>query len=151
MKESLADIEDNITRKSAWKHQFSHRLDNFVCPLDSGIENRSRTRNLDTYSAFRSIIQLKNINASYWVTLIQEELHQFERRTIIETRWVIRDKLDNHEIITRNKSILMVQGYNQEEGIDFDQTSAPIARIEAINILIAISTYMQFKLFLNVH
>lgn len=41
----------------------------------------------------------------------------------------------------------MVQGFNQEEGIDYDEIFAPVARIEAIRILIAFATYMEFKLF----
>lgn len=90
---------------------------------------------------------------------MQEELHQFERnkvwhlvprpsdRTIIETRWVFRNKLDEHGNTTRNKSRLVVQGYNQEEGIDYDEMFAPVARMEAIRILIAFASHMEFTLF----
>ena len=75
---------------------------------------------------------------------MQEELHQFERikvrylvprpegRTVIGTRWVFRNKLDENGVITRNKSRLVVKGYNQEEGIDYDETFAPVARMETI-------------------
>ena len=50
-------------------------------------------------------------------------------------------------MITRNKSRLVVQGYNQEEGIDYDETFAPVARMEAIRILIAFAAFMGFKLY----
>ena len=50
-------------------------------------------------------------------------------------------------MITRNKSILVVQGYNQEEGIDYDETFAPTARIKVIRILIAFAAFMGFKLY----
>ena len=50
-------------------------------------------------------------------------------------------------MITRNKSRLVIQGYNQEEGIDYDETFAPVARMEAIRILIAFATFMGFKLY----
>lgn len=66
-----------------------------------------------------------------WVKSMQKELRQFERskvwhlvprphdRTIIGTIWVFRNKLDENGVIIRNKSILVIQGYNQEEGIDW--------------------------------
>ena len=94
-----------------------------------------------------------------WINSLQEELHQFERskvwylvprlagRTVIGTRWVFRNKLDENGVITRNKSRLVVQGYNQEEGIDYDETFAPVARMEAIRILIAFAAFMGFKLY----
>ena len=68
-------------------------------------------------------------------------------RTIIGTRWVFRNKLDENGVFTRNKSRLVVQGYNQEEGIDYDETFAPIAKMEAIRILIAFVAFMGFKLY----
>jgi len=60
--------------------------------------------------------------------------------------WVFRNKLDEQGIVTRNKARLVVQGYNQEEGIDYEETFALVARIEAIRILIAFATHMEFKL-----
>ena len=62
-------------------------------------------------------------------------------RTIIGTKWVFRNKLDEQGTVTRNKARLVVQGYNQEEGIDYEETFAPVARIEAIRILIAFAAY----------
>jgi len=47
-------------------------------------------------------------------------------RTIIGTRWVFRNNLDEFKIVTRNKARLVVQGYNQEEGIDYEETFAPV-------------------------
>ena len=60
---------------------------------------------------------------------------------------MFRNKLDENGVITRNKSRLVVQGYNQEEGIDYDETFAPVARMEAIRILIAFAAFMGFKLY----
>ena len=54
------------------------------------------------------------------------------------------DELGN---VVRNKARLVAQGYNQEEGIDFDKTFAPVARIEAIRFLLAFACYTNFKLF----
>jgi len=75
---------------------------------------------------------------------MQEELHQFEKnkvwhlvpqledRSIIGTKLVFRNKLNEFGIVTRNKAQLVVQGYNQEEDIDYEETFAPVVRIEAI-------------------
>lgn len=59
-----------------------------------------------------------------------------------------KNKVDEHGKVTRNKAILVVQGYNQEEGIDFDDTFAPVARIKAIRLLISFTAYMEFILYI---
>jgi len=63
-------------------------------------------------------------------------------KTIIGTKWVFRNKLDEQGIVTSNKARLVVPGYNQEEGVDYEETFAPVARIEAIRILIAFAAFM---------
>ncbi|GJU12781.1 retrovirus-related pol polyprotein from transposon TNT 1-94 [Tanacetum coccineum] len=67
--------------------------------------------------------------------------------TIIGTKWVFRNKLDKNGIVSRNKARLVAQGYNQQEGINYDETYAPIARIESIRILLAYACALDFKLF----
>ncbi|KAK6148275.1 hypothetical protein DH2020_019187 [Rehmannia glutinosa] len=90
---------------------------------------------------------------------MQEELNQFERndvwelvpcptsQTIIGTKLVFWNKLNDQGNIVRNKARLVAQGYCQEEGIDYDETFAPIARLEAIRILLAYSCIKNFKLY----
>ena len=56
---------------------------------------------------------------------------------MIETKWVFRNKLDESEHVERHKARLVAEGYNQEEGINFDETFALVARLEAIRILLA--------------
>nr|GEU45900.1 copia protein [Tanacetum cinerariifolium] len=67
--------------------------------------------------------------------------------TIIETKWVFRNKLDENSVVSRNKTRLVTQGYNQQEGIDYDETYAPVARLESIRILLAYACALDFKLF----
>ncbi|GKB04577.1 retrovirus-related pol polyprotein from transposon TNT 1-94 [Tanacetum coccineum] len=67
--------------------------------------------------------------------------------TIIETKWVFRNKLDKNGIVSRNKARLVAQGYNQQEGIDYDETYAPVARLESIRNLLAYACALDFKLF----
>ena len=66
---------------------------------------------------------------------------------IIGTKWVFRNKLDEHGTIIRNKARLVTKGYNQEEGIDYEETYAPFARLEAIRMLLAYASIMNFKLY----
>ncbi|GJT57222.1 retrovirus-related pol polyprotein from transposon TNT 1-94 [Tanacetum coccineum] len=68
-------------------------------------------------------------------------------KTTIGSKWVFRNKKDEHGIVTRNKARLVIQGYSQEEGIDYDETFAPVARMEAIMIFLAFATYMNFTVF----
>jgi hypothetical protein len=63
------------------------------------------------------------------------------------TKWVFRNKQDEHGVVTRNKARLVAKGYSQVEGLDFDETYAPVARIESIQILLAYATYHGFKLY----
>ncbi|GJX50215.1 retrovirus-related pol polyprotein from transposon TNT 1-94 [Tanacetum coccineum] len=105
----------------------------------------------------------KNINEALkdenWVMAMQEELNQFKTNdvwelvpnpmdmTIIGTKWIYRNKLDENGVITRNKVRLVAQGYNQQEGIDYDETYAPVARLESIRILLAYACALDFKLY----
>ena len=90
---------------------------------------------------------------------MHEELHQFVRNdvwelvprlkgvNVIGTKWIFKNKSDEHGTVIRNKSRLVAQGYTQVEGVDFDETFAPIARLESIRILLAIANHLNFKLY----
>ncbi|GJY09616.1 retrovirus-related pol polyprotein from transposon TNT 1-94 [Tanacetum coccineum] len=90
---------------------------------------------------------------------MQEELNQFivndvweivpqcKNMTIIGTKWVYRNKLDQNGVVSHNKARLVAQGYNQQEGIDYDETYALISRLESIRILPAYVCALDFKLF----
>nr|GFB51321.1 retrovirus-related Pol polyprotein from transposon TNT 1-94 [Tanacetum cinerariifolium] len=67
--------------------------------------------------------------------------------TIIETKWVFRNKLDENGIVSQNKAMIVAQCYNQQEGIDYDETYALVARLESIRILLAYACALDFKLF----
>ena len=91
---------------------------------------------------------------------MQEELNQFESNEVWElvdrppkgtkvigTRWVFKSKLEEDCTIVRNKARLVAQGFNQREGIDFEDSYAPVARLEAIRLLLAYAAYKDFTVF----
>nr|GEW30515.1 hypothetical protein [Tanacetum cinerariifolium] len=59
-------------------------------------------------------------------------------------KWVFRNKKNERGIVVRNKARLVAQGYNQEEGIDYDEVFALVARIEAIGLFLAYASFMGF-------
>ncbi|GJS39733.1 retrovirus-related pol polyprotein from transposon TNT 1-94 [Tanacetum coccineum] len=67
--------------------------------------------------------------------------------SVIGTKWVFRNKFDENGIVSRKKARLVAQGYNQQEGIDYDETYAPVARLESIRVLPAIACANDFKLY----
>ncbi|GJZ46589.1 putative ribonuclease H-like domain-containing protein [Tanacetum coccineum] len=93
------------------------------------------------------------------VEAIQEELLQFKlqhvwklvdlpnRKRAIGTKWVFRNKKDERGIVIRNKARLVAQGHRQEEGIDYEEVFAPVARIEAIRLFLAYASFMGFLVY----
>nr|GFA97946.1 hypothetical protein [Tanacetum cinerariifolium] len=65
----------------------------------------------------------------------------------IGTKWVLKNKKDERGIVIRNKARLVAQGYTQEEGIDYDEVFAPVARIEAIRLFLAYASFMGFTVY----
>ncbi|KAJ9553579.1 hypothetical protein OSB04_017624 [Centaurea solstitialis] len=94
-----------------------------------------------------------------WIEAMQEELLQFvlhhvwdlvdlpRGHRVIGTKWIFRNKKDERGIVIKNKARLVAQGYTQEEGIDYDDVFAPVARIEAIRLFLAFALYKRFKVY----
>jgi hypothetical protein len=66
---------------------------------------------------------------------------------VVGIKWVLRNKQDEHEVVTRNKVRLVAKDYSQVKCSDFDETFAPVARLESIHILFAYATHHYFKLY----
>ncbi|GJX02484.1 retrovirus-related pol polyprotein from transposon TNT 1-94 [Tanacetum coccineum] len=144
------------------KESKTHPLENVIGNLNQRTL-RSQAQDKSNFFCFISTIEPKNINEALkdenWVMAMQEELNQFKTNdvwelvpnpmdmTIIGTKWVYRNKLDENGVVTRNKARLVAQGYNQQEGIDYDETYAPVARLESIRILLAYACALDFKLY----
>ncbi|KAH9716703.1 hypothetical protein KPL71_021554 [Citrus sinensis] len=139
------------TLPKEWRYVSSHPKDLILGDPSRGITTRSSLRNTCEHAAFISQIEPKSFvdaeNDGSWIMTMQEELNQFERnkvwelvpkpehQSIIGTKWVFRNKMDESGMVVRNKARLVAQGYNQEEGINFDETFASVARLESIRML----------------
>ncbi|KAJ9544167.1 LOW QUALITY PROTEIN: hypothetical protein OSB04_023874 [Centaurea solstitialis] len=133
-----------------------HPIDQILGNPSSGVKTRRQSGNVCLYVNFISENEPKEIDDalrdSAWVSAMQEELAEFIRnnvwllvprprkRTIIGSK----NKLDEIGTIIRNKARL---GYRQEEGIDYDETFAPVARLEANRLFLAFAAHMNFKVF----
>ncbi|GKB09420.1 retrovirus-related pol polyprotein from transposon TNT 1-94 [Tanacetum coccineum] len=150
-----------------WSREKHIKLVNIIGEPLAGITTRSRIRDSDVASAFECLYVkfiseiepkklIEALEEEGWVLAMTEELNQFERnkvwtlvpkpygKTIIWLKWVFRNKMDEEGVVTKNKARLVAKGYRQEEGIDYDETFAPVARLEAIRIFLAYASYMGF-------
>nr|GFA65163.1 hypothetical protein [Tanacetum cinerariifolium] len=102
------------------------------------------------------IIALKDAD---WISAMQEELDQFTRlniwrlvprpegKSVIKTKWIFKNMKDESSLIIRNKARLVAVGYSQQEGIDYDETFASVARIEAIHLFLAYAAHKDFNVY----
>ncbi|GKA80623.1 retrovirus-related pol polyprotein from transposon TNT 1-94 [Tanacetum coccineum] len=124
---------------------------------------RSQVQSQSNFFCFVSSVEPKNIKEAIqdesWTMAMQEELNQFKindiwslvpppsNKIVIGTKWVFKNKLDENGVVSRNKARLVAQGYNQQEGIDLDETYALVARLESIRILLEYACTYDFKLY----
>nr|GEW16303.1 retrovirus-related Pol polyprotein from transposon TNT 1-94 [Tanacetum cinerariifolium] len=115
------------------------------------------------YALTVSTAEPKNIKEamadSAWIEAMQEELHQFDRlqiwelidkpfgKTVLKLKWLWKNKKDEDQTVIRNKARLVVKGYAQEEGIDFEESFAPVVRLEAFWIFIAYAAHKSFPIY----
>ncbi|GJT43950.1 putative ribonuclease H-like domain-containing protein [Tanacetum coccineum] len=95
------------------------------------------------------------LTQSCWIEAMQEELNEFERLEICELvprpdkvmvitlKWIYKVKLDELRGILNNKAGLFALGYHQEDGIDFEESFALVARLDAIRIFLTFATHMN--------
>ncbi|GJS57892.1 putative ribonuclease H-like domain-containing protein [Tanacetum coccineum] len=135
--------------------------------LMSLIQKQRRTNHKDfqncLFACFLSQVEPKKVIQALtdlsWIEAMQDELLQFKLQKVwtlvdlpygkraIGTKWVYRNKKDKRGIVVRNKARLVAQGYTQEEGIDYDEVFAPVARIEAIRLFLAYASFMNFVVY----
>ncbi|KAJ9542158.1 hypothetical protein OSB04_028664 [Centaurea solstitialis] len=141
----------------------AHPLHQVIGSKSAPVKTRSATQNECLFAAFLSRHEPSNVtealDISDWVTAMQEELNQFERlgvwrlvprpknKIIIDLKWIFKNKKDEDGIVTRNKARLVAKGFKQQAGIDYDETFAPVARIEAIRIFLAYAAHKNFTVY----
>ncbi|GJX33335.1 putative ribonuclease H-like domain-containing protein [Tanacetum coccineum] len=128
-----------------------HLVEQITRDLNLAPQTRRMTKNLEEHGLFSS--------DPSWIEAMQEELLQFKlqevwtlvdlpnRKRVIGTKWVFGNKKDERGIVIKNKSRLVAQGYTQEEGIDYDEVFAPVARIEAIRLFLAYASFKDFVVY----
>jgi hypothetical protein len=142
--------------------QRDHHVNTILGDIHKKVTTRSRVAHFCEHYSFVSSIKPYRIEDalrdSDWVLAMQEELNNFTRnevwhlvprpnQNVVGTKWVFRNKQDEHGVVIRNKARLVAKGYSQVEGLDIGETYAPIARLESIRILLAYATYHGFKLY----
>ena len=157
--ETISEINQPNKR---FKISKDHPIENVLGNIESVVRTRNQLSSMSNV-AFISTIEPKNPKEASsddsWILAMQEELNQFTRndvwelvpkpedKSIIGTKWVYKNKMNELGEVVRNKARLVAQGYCQEEGIDYDETFAPVARLEAIRTLLAFANYNNFKLY----
>ncbi|GKB27336.1 putative ribonuclease H-like domain-containing protein, partial [Tanacetum coccineum] len=158
----IGDISSPVlTRGSLKKSKFGESA------LAGYVHDQQRNNHTDylhcLFACFLSQLEPSSVaqalNDPDWVEAMQEEMQQFvhqevwklvplpEGKTAIGTKWILKNKRDARGIVVRNKARLVAQGHRQEEGIDYDEVFAPVARIEAIRLFLAFASYMGFMVY----
>ncbi|GKE90156.1 putative ribonuclease H-like domain-containing protein, partial [Tanacetum coccineum] len=107
-----------------------HLVEQIIRDLNSAPQTRRLTKNLEEHVEPKKVIQaLQDLS---WIEAMQDELLQFKLQK------------DERGIVIKNKARLVAQGYTQEEGIDYDEVFAPIARIETIRLFLAYASFKDF-------
>ena len=142
--------------------QRDHPVDQILGDISKGVTTRSRLVNFCEHYSFVSSIEPFRVEEALldpdWVLAMQEELNNFKRnevwtlvprpkQNVVGTKWVFRNKQDEHGVVTRNKARLVAKGYAQVAGLDFEETFAPVARLESIRILLAYAAHHSFRLY----
>ena len=119
--------------------------------------------NFVSYSYYLSQVEPTKVKEALkyesWVKAMCDELLQFQRNDvwtlvprpkgehIIGTKWIFRSKTIEEGNVIHDKARLVAQGYSQMEGVDYDETFAPVARMKSIRILLALACHLKFKLY----
>jgi hypothetical protein len=155
-------VNDHHTQESTKQFNEITPVNSILGDIHKGVTTRSRVAHFCEHYSFVSTIEPYRVEDalrdSDWVVAMQEELNNFTRnevwhlvphpnQNVVGTKWVFRNMQDEHGVVTRNKARLVAKGYSQVKGLDFDETYAPVARLESIRILLAYATYHGFKLY----
>ncbi|GJS47580.1 retrovirus-related pol polyprotein from transposon TNT 1-94 [Tanacetum coccineum] len=148
--------------KHVTKWTKDHPLDNIIGELERPVSTRLQLHEQALfcyYDSFLTSVKPKKykdaLTQACWIEAMQEELNEFERLEVwelvprpdkvmvITLKWIYKVKLDELGGILKNKARLVARGYRQEEGINFEESFAPVARLDAIRIFLAYAAHMN--------
>ncbi|KAJ9535349.1 LOW QUALITY PROTEIN: hypothetical protein OSB04_un001540 [Centaurea solstitialis] len=166
------NLSDSLQEEAAYqtRTQKNHPTTLVIGDVESPMLTRHKSKQTVTSSSHLSLISCflsqeepKKAHGAMkdpsWIEAMQEELLQFVLQHVwdlvdlpsghraIGTKWIFRNKKDERGIVIKNKARLVAQGYTQEEGIDYDEVFAPVARIEAIRLFLAYASFKNFKVY----
>nr|GEW65948.1 retrovirus-related Pol polyprotein from transposon TNT 1-94 [Tanacetum cinerariifolium] len=133
-----------------------HPVEHIIGDIHSAPQTRRMTKNVTNYEPKKVIQALTNLS---WIEAMQDELLQFKLqqvwtlvdlpygKRVIGTKWIYKNKKDERGIVVRNKARLVAQGYTQEEGIDYDDVFALVARIVAIRLFLVYASFKDFVVY----
>jgi hypothetical protein len=160
------DEEDNeetpLPRDPSKRVQKNHTESQIIGDKSARVETRRRLA-FESEQAMLSLIEPKSVKEAVkskdWIKSMNEELDQIEKnqtwelvprpknKNVIGTKWIFKNKLNENGEIINKKVILGCKGYSQLEGIDFEETFAPVARLEAIRMFLAFAIFKDFKIY----
>jgi hypothetical protein len=140
--------------------QMNHPKDQIIGEIHQRMLTRSQAKN---ELCLISQIEPKTTDDAYkeesWTKAMKEELDQIMKndtwdlvprpkdKNVIGTKWVFRNKVNEEGMVVRNKARLVYKGYSQQEVIEFKETFAPVARLEAVRLFLAYTTHKNFKVY----
>jgi len=147
--EPTSEAQDEVASDEA--QDGSHPKDQIIGNKDSPKRTRSYFRQEESMIGLLSVSLSddESLSDDGWILAMQEEHNQFQRndvwdlvpkpphKNIIGTKWVFRNKLNEQGEVIRNKARVVAQGYSQQEDIDYTETFALVARLEAIRLLLS--------------
>nr|GEZ99521.1 hypothetical protein [Tanacetum cinerariifolium] len=145
---SSSSLNDDVQQSSEEVETKDHPLLKIIGDPKSSVRTRGQLVNSCLFSCLVSFIEPANVAEALkdadWISVMQEELDQFaklkvwrlvprpERKTIIKTKWIFKNKKDESSLVIQNKARLVAVGYYKQEGIDYDETFAPMAFLNGI-------------------
>ncbi|GKD43449.1 putative ribonuclease H-like domain-containing protein [Tanacetum coccineum] len=145
------DTTIQVSRNPTTRIHKDHPLDQVIGDLQSATQTRKMSKNLKEHG-FVSTIQQRTNHKDLQNCLFACFLSQEEPKKVIhalkDPSWIeAMNKKDERGIVIRNKARLVAQGSTQEEGIDYDEVFAPVARIEAIRLFLAYALFKDFVMY----
>ncbi|GJT83409.1 putative ribonuclease H-like domain-containing protein [Tanacetum coccineum] len=143
-----------------------HPIENVIGDPSRSVSTRKQLKTDDMwcyFDAFLTSVEPKNfkqvMTKPSWIDAMQEEIYEFKRLQVwelvpcpdkvmlIKLKWIYKVKTDEFGGVLKNKAILVTQVFRQEEGIDYEESFAPVARVEAIRIFVANATNKNITIF----